>query len=196
MGRDSMGLLFVNWALAGSFVGRRWFGVRNEPNLERRWSELAGVGKNLCMIEERAMRQDRSLSGFRGSACRGCVRRVGTRGRGVLAVKCSEQEESATSVESTSSESSESAPSSSSNGSCEQCAGAETIVCPVCDGKGLFSLEMMGTVSSTTCPMCRGKKTTPCPTCKREVYNAVQWWDQVDPDDPTPHVTWGTPPPS
>uniref|UniRef100_A0A7S1TN03 CR-type domain-containing protein n=1 Tax=Erythrolobus australicus TaxID=1077150 RepID=A0A7S1TN03_9RHOD len=81
-------------------------------------------------------------------------------------------------------------------GGCEQCHGAGMIACPVCDAKGVFTVEMMGTVSSTACPMCRGKKKTPCPTCKRDVYTAVKWWDQVDPDDPTPRVTWGSPPPS
>ncbi len=56
---------------------------------------------------------------------------------------------------------------------CEQCHGAGEISCPVCEGKGYYVLEMLGTVSAGQCGMCRGKKRCPCPTCKEHVYIAA-----------------------
>jgi hypothetical protein len=56
---------------------------------------------------------------------------------------------------------------------CEQCRGAGEILCPVCEGKGYYALEILGTVSAGQCGMCRGTKKCPCPTCKEHIYLAM-----------------------
>ena len=88
---------------------------------------------------------------------------------------------------------------------CEQCDGEGEIECPVCAGKGFFSLSMMDTVSSAQCRMCRGQRNIPCPTCRDMVYKSVLWWDQIPSaeedaeekwrDGPDgPRIRWGDPP--
>lgn len=60
---------------------------------------------------------------------------------------------------------------------CVQCVGVGHIECPVCQGKGFYTMEIFSTVSSDTCRMCMGRKKIPCPTCKQMLYKSVIWWD-------------------
>uniref|UniRef100_A0A7S1ESP3 Uncharacterized protein n=1 Tax=Timspurckia oligopyrenoides TaxID=708627 RepID=A0A7S1ESP3_9RHOD len=80
--------------------------------------------------------------------------------------------------------------------SCGQCEGTQVIGCPLCNGTGIFSIEMMGTASATTCTLCQGRKQTPCPSCCTHIYKSVVWWDQRESDDGQKRsgITWGDPP--
>lgn len=88
---------------------------------------------------------------------------------------------------------------------CVQCEGKGEVVCPICMGKGYFSLTMMDTTSATTCRMCRGRRIIPCPTCREIVFKSIMWWDQIpsEEQDPSeewrdgpdgPRISWGEPP--
>eukprot|EP00189_Rhodosorus_marinus_P014207 CAMPEP_0184746806 /NCGR_PEP_ID=MMETSP0315-20130426/9327_1 /TAXON_ID=101924 /ORGANISM="Rhodosorus marinus, Strain UTEX LB 2760" /LENGTH=154 /DNA_ID=CAMNT_0027219543 /DNA_START=661 /DNA_END=1126 /DNA_ORIENTATION=- len=60
---------------------------------------------------------------------------------------------------------------------CEQCLGKGSIECSLCSGEGMYTVEMMGKVSSCQCRLCNGSKKIPCPSCKRLIYKSVVWWN-------------------
>uniref|UniRef100_A0A7S2Z8T4 Uncharacterized protein n=2 Tax=Rhodosorus marinus TaxID=101924 RepID=A0A7S2Z8T4_9RHOD len=96
---------------------------------------------------------------------------------------------------------------------CEQCVGKGSVECNLCNGEGMYTVEMMGKVSSCQCRLCDGRKKIPCPSCKRLIYTSVVWWNdwkqkddaeienQVegrekadDEDDDLPHIYKDPPP--
>jgi hypothetical protein len=56
---------------------------------------------------------------------------------------------------------------------CQQCQGTGEILCPACEGKGYFVMEVFNITSSNQCQVCRGHRKAPCPTCKEYIYRAV-----------------------
>lgn len=60
---------------------------------------------------------------------------------------------------------------------CHQCNGTGQILCPACEGKGYFVIELFNVTSSNQCQVCRGHRMAPCPTCKEYIYRAVKDWD-------------------
>lgn len=77
---------------------------------------------------------------------------------------------------------------------CDHCKGAGVITCPVCEGKGYYSVTLMDITSSSTCRMCRGRRVIPCPTCREMVFKSIMWWDQIPSEDEDPDENWRTGP--
>eukprot|EP00180_Rhodochaete_pulchella_P001121 Plantae.Rhodophyta-Rhodochaete_pulchella.ctg19402.p1 GENE.Plantae.Rhodophyta-Rhodochaete_pulchella.ctg19402~~Plantae.Rhodophyta-Rhodochaete_pulchella.ctg19402.p1 ORF type:complete len:183 (-),score=4.89 Plantae.Rhodophyta-Rhodochaete_pulchella.ctg19402:640-1188(-) len=73
---------------------------------------------------------------------------------------------------------------------CVQCRADGWITCPVCEGKGFYTTQIMETVSSSMCRMCGGKKTIPCPSCKTALFQSAVWWDLIPDEDEDPDEKW------